>query len=246
MLNSRHNAEKTQLIVLGTRQNLRQLPPIAVEFMGAEITAATKVKNLGVTFDQRLSFSDHITEVVSRGTGILSSLSHCKHSLPRNTVITLVQALAVSVVRYCISVYGGCGVTQLARVQRLLNFAARVISGRRKYDHISDVLRSLRWLSAENMWRFHSVMLLKKMLVAGQPESLRGQIVTRGSVHGRNTRQADALETPAIRTESGRRRFLYSAVSFYNSLPPDLQNLEPQQFKTRYRKWLLRKQNGEA
>ena len=240
------NAEKTQLIILGTRQNLRQLPPTAVEFMGTEVTAAHTAKNLGVTFDQSLSFSDHVTEVVRRGTGVLSSLSHCKHSLPRSVLTTLVQAGAVSVIRYCISVYGGCGATQLARVQRLLNFGARVISGRRKYDHISDVLKNLRWLSAENMWRFHAVTLLKKMLVTGQPESLRERVVTRGSVHGRATRQADALETPAIRTESGRRRFLFSAVSLYNSLPPTLRDLGPQQFKIQYRKQLLRAQYGET
>ena len=63
------NAEKTQLIILGTRQNLRPLPPIAVEFMGTEVTAAHTAKNLGVTFDQSLSFSDHVNEVVRRGTG---------------------------------------------------------------------------------------------------------------------------------------------------------------------------------
>ena len=98
-------------------------------------------------------------------------------------------------------------------------------------DHISNVLKNLRWLSAENMWQSHAVTLLKKMLVTGQPESLRERVVTRGSVHGRATRQADALETPAIRAESGRRRFLFSAVSLYNSLPPTLRDLGPQQFK---------------
>ena len=239
------NAEKTQLIVMGTRQTVRQLPEISVTFMGANITGAPTAKNLGVTFDQNLSFSDHVTDVVRRGTGVLIGLSHCKHSLPRGTITTLVQALAVSIIRYCISVYGVCGATQLARVQRLLNFGARVISGRRKYDHISDVLRSLGWLSAENMYRFHSLTLLKKLLVTGQPESLRDRIVTRGSVHGRQTRNADALETPAIRTESGRRRFLYSAVLEYNSLPPVLRDLDANRFKAQYRKWLLRVQNGD-
>lgn len=240
------NADKTQMIVLGTRQNLRQLPPISVEFMGARVTGTPTVKNLGVTFDQSLTFTDHVTDVVRRATGVLSGLSHCKHSLPRDTLVVLVQALAVSIIRYCISVYGSCGVTQLARIQRLLNFGARVISGRRKYDHISDVLRNLKWLSAENLWRYHSVNLLKRLMVTGQPESLREGIATRGSVHGRTTRQANDLETPVIRAESGRRRFLYSAVTTYNSLPPALRDLGPRQFKAQYRALLLREQYGES
>ena len=73
--------------------------------------------------------------------------------------------------------------------------------------------------------RFQSVMLLKKMLITGQPESLRDRITSRGSVQGRSTRQANLLDTPMIRTEAGRRRFLYSTVTIYNELPTTLHDL---------------------
>ena len=114
-----------------------------------------------------------------------------------------------------------------ARVQKLLNFGARVISGRRIYEHISDVLKDLQWLSAENLWRYHSLTMLRRTFHSGQPESLRSGIMTGGSVHDRSTRQADSFETSAIHTESGRRRFLYSTVSMYNSLPRELPELPP-------------------
>ena len=138
------------LIIVGTKQNLHNLPPITVNFMGTGITGSPSVKKLGVTFDQNLTFTDHVTDVARRCTGVLSGLSRCRHAPPRETLTTLVQALAASSIRYCISVYGVCGVAQRARLQKLLNFRARVVSGRRKYDHISDVLKELQWLSAEN------------------------------------------------------------------------------------------------
>ena len=152
----------------------------------------------------------------------------------------------MSSIRYCISVYGTCGATQRARLQKLLNFGARVVSGRRKFDHISDVLKDLQWLSADNLWRFHSLTVLRRMLHTGQPESLRNSIVTRASVHNRSTRQANSLETPFIHTESGRRRFLYSAVSEYNALPETPRDLSPAQFRVQYRDHLLRTQYGDA
>ena len=46
----------------------------------------------------------------------------------------------------------------------------------------------------------------------------------------------------ATRTESVRRRFLFSVVSVYNSLPPALRDLGPRQLKTQYRKRLLQAQ----
>ena len=239
------NASKTQLIVVGTGQSLSMMPQIQVEFMGATILGSRTVKNLGVVFDQNMTFSAHVDDFVRRCTGLLSGLSHSRHSLPQSTLSTIVQALAVSPVRYCISVYGVCGTTQIARLQKLLNFGARVISGRRKYDHISDVLEDLKWLTAGNLHLYHSLTSLKHMLSTGQPETLYSSLVSRGDIHHRMTRQADRLDRPAIRTDSGRRRFLFSAVTAYNALPQSLRDMAPRRFRWKLRKHLLANQNGD-
>ena len=238
------NASKTQLIVLGTCQNLRVMPQIQVEFMGAMVVGSRTVKNLGVVFDQNMTFSAHVDDVVRRCTGLLCGLSHSRHSLPRDTLQTIVQALVVSTLRYCISVYGVCGITQMARLQKMFNFGARVISGRRKYDHISDVLKDLNWLTVGNLHQYHSLTLLKQILFAGQPESLYSSLVTRGDIHHRVTRQADRLDRPVIRTDSGRRRFLFSAVTAYNALPQSLRDMGPRRFRPELREYLLTKQSG--
>ena len=239
------NASKTQLIVIGTGQNLRTMPHIQLEFMGTTILSSRSVKNLGVVFDQNITFLAHVDDVVRRCTGMLIGLSHCRHALPQDTLSTVVQALVVSSIRYCISVYGVCGSTQMARLQKLLNFGARVISGRRKFDHISDVLKLLKWLTAENLHRYHSLTLLKRILSTGQPETLHNSLVTRGDIHHRLTRQADRLDRPVIRTESGRRRFLYSAVTAYNALPQNLREQGPRLFQRNLRKHLLASQSSD-
>ena len=170
-------------------------------------------------------------------------VSHCRHSLPQYLLLTLVQSLVVSSVRYCISVYGSCNQTQTARIQKLLNFGARVISGRRKYEHISDVMRDLCWLSAHNLYVYHSLMLLKRVVATGDPASLYGQLATRGEMHRRETRQSQQLHTPSIHSESGRRRFMYSAVRRYNELPADIRELDPICFKSELRQHLLSSQD---
>ena len=120
--------------------------------MGATVACSPTVRNLGVVFDQHMTFSAHIDDVVRKCTGALCGLSHSRHCLPQSTLVRLVEGLVVSLMRYCVVVYGSAGnKTQLGRLQRLLNFCARVISGRRKYDHISYVLRELGWLTASNM-----------------------------------------------------------------------------------------------
>ena len=85
---------------------------------------------------------------------------------------------------------------------------------------------------------------LKRMLVTSEPVRLAGDLVTRGDVHRRATRNADHLVTPVIRSESGRRRFRYSIVSAYNSLPPAIRDMSSAAFSKRLKEHLLAKQRG--
>ena len=240
------NAQKTQMIIFGSRQNLSRLPPISVHFMGATVAVSPTVSNLGVTFDQRMSFSAHVDDIVRKCTGMLCGLMHAKHYLPKSVLITLVQALVVSRLRYCIAVYGCCNSTELKRVQKLLNFAARVISGRRKFDHISDVLGQLNWLSADNLYMYHGLTLLKRVLATSEPEVLSRGLTTRGEVHQRVTRNADLLVTPTIHSEAGRRRFRYCMVAAFNDLPSAIREANTTTFKNEVRKHLQSKQRGNV
>ena len=233
------NAAKTQLIVLGTPEMTRRLPPITINFCGSTITSSDTVKNLGVWFDSDMSFVTHTSDVVRRCTGTLCGLSHSRNSLPATVMVTLVQGLVLSIIRYCLSVYGASNVTQRKRLQKMVRFAARVVSGRRKYDRVSDVINELGWLHTESLFRYQSIVLVNKMLATSEPQQFATCLVTRQSVHGRDTRYNDMLVTPTVRSESGRRRFLYSAVSGYNELPADLRALSQARFKPALREHLF-------
>ena len=231
---------KTQALVLGTPAMLRGLPPVSLNFLGTVVPDSRVVKNLGVIMDCHLNFQPHVDQITSKCTGILVGLMHAKHVIPKNTIVTIVQALVTSVVRYCISLYGTCNATQLHRVQKVLNFGARVISGRRKYDHISDVFRELNWLDATSLVMYHRLCLIHAAVTTGRPESIASSIGTVAQ-HHYQTRGATQLVLPRIRTELGRRRLCYSGVHCYNRLPfvTNTRN-----FKTQLRRHLLRVQHG--
>ena len=235
------NGSKTQVLVLGTPALLRGMPPVAINVMGTVIPDSRVVKNLGVIMDTHLNFRAHIDHITAKCTGILIGLIHAKHVIPARALPTIVQALVNSVIRYCMSVYGTCTDTQLHRVQKLLNFGARVISGRRKYDHISDVLKDLRWLDAHNLVRYHRLCLVHSVDTTGRPESIADTLGD-AAQHQYMTRAAGNHVLPRIRTEAGRRRLCYSAVQDYDSLPI---NVNARSFRAQLRKHLLRDQCGQ-
>ena len=227
------NAGKTKLLVIGTRQMLRGLPPVTLHVGSARIVESETAKNLGVVFDRHLSFEPHVDELVSRCNGLLIGLHHAKHRLPSDVMPTVINGLVLSIVRYCLPVYGSAPKQAMHRIQKVLNFCARVISGRRKYDHISDVLSQLGWLSAHNLCLYRCLCLLRQALATGEPATIAQSLTTTSQVHDRSTRASERQQfrPPAIRTETGRRQFMYRAVAAYNALPKPVREGSKRQLK---------------
>ena len=216
------NASKTQLIVLGNRQNLRTVPNFEVAFRGTSLVPCSEVKNLGVIFDRHLSWDNHVGAVSQRCNGMLIALSHARRSLPHAIVSMLVSALVLSQIRYSLPVYGNGTKKNMDRIQKILNFAAKVIYGRRKFDHVSDLREQLGWLPAQLMADHATLCLAQKVLVSGEPSSLAVTLRYNRDSRQRNTRQDDLLHVPRSRTETGKRRFCVRAPALHNSLSSDL------------------------
>jgi len=101
----------------------------------------------------------------------------------------------------------------------ILNFCARVVTGRRKYDRVSHVFKDLKWF-AEQLVFYHRVCSVHNIIVIGQPEDIAmtlGDVASRRHDHA--TRRASDITLPRIRIGAGRRRLCYNAVQDYNRLP---------------------------
>ena len=234
------NTNKTELIMFGSRQNCRGLDPISIRFREDTIREGPTVRNLGVIFDKHLTWDSHVSALVQKCNGILIGLSHVRHHIPSELLPTVVSALVLSHVRYCLSVYGNGSDKNIQRLQKVINFALRVVSGRRKFDHISDVREELGWPTARQLFEIHSLNFLHKIRCTGEPETISSQILTNSSLRSRSTRRDTDLALPRVRTEAGRRRLLYSIAQLYNRLPHDFRSLSMGSFKRSVSEWFLR------
>ena len=233
------NASKTELIAFGNRQNLRTLQNFEVAFRDTNLVPCNEVKNLGVIFDKTLSWDSHVGAVSGRCTGMLLGLSHVRHQLPQGVIASLVTALVLSQVRYCISVYGNGTKKNVARVQKVLNFAAKVIFGRNKFDHVTDLRQRLGWLRAEQLADYTTLCLAHKVLQSGEPELLAAVLRQNADVRERNTRQDGLLHVPRSRTEAGKRRFSSRAPALHNQLLPHLTGLTGRRFQRELKRMML-------
>ena len=127
----------------------------------------------------------------------------------------------------------------MQRIQKILNFGLRVISGRRRFDHISDVRDELGWPTARQLYELHSLNFLHKIRRTGEPLALSSQLQANSELRSRNTRQDADLALPRARTEAGRRRLFFNIVKLYNRLPLDTRDLPLTSFKRAARDFLL-------
>ena len=224
------NAGKTQLMVFGSRQNLQKLPDFEVSFRDAVLQPCAQAGNLGVIFDSALTWDAHVSELCQRCMGLLIGLSHARHCLPDGVIQMLVTALVISRVRYCLTVYGNGTQKNFDRLQKILNFAARVIFGRRKFDHVTDLREKLGWITPRTMSDLQTLITAHKAIQRGEPAELANLFIVNSTVRAKTTRQDHQFQLPRPRLETGRRRFGYRAAALLNRLPGDAIEQRPAKF----------------
>jgi len=73
-----------------------------------------------------------------------------KENFDKSTRIEVVETLVLSLINYCSRIWGSTNKTQIKRVQKLQNFAAKVAHGNsRKYDYATPIINELKWLKVE-------------------------------------------------------------------------------------------------
>ena len=133
---------------------------------------------------------------------------------------TIINALVFSKLYYCSSVWSSTSACNIRKLLYVQNFAARTICNVKKYDHISPVLRNLRWLPVKTQLYCRDATLTFKCMTDQAPEYLTSMYITRGSVSGRITRNFQRLNIPLFKTATGQKTFYYKSVSIWNKLDP--------------------------
>ena len=183
------NPDKTTLLVIGVPQLTRSLlsiPP--VKLLGKEIKPVTVAKDLGVIIDSSLSFNEHVTKTVSDCLHRLIRINRIKHLLDRKTLLSLINDFVFSKLFYCSSVWSNASKTNVKRLQLVQNFVGRIVLGLRKYDRISEGLKSLKWLPIADKLFLNDSVMVQKCLIGRALDYLSQKLTRRLDLHNRNTR----------------------------------------------------------
>ena len=119
---------------------------------------------------------------------------------------------------YCSNVWANTTNKNVRKLQAVQNFACRIVSGAKKYDHVTPLLKSLSWLPVKDQLYYRQAIMAFKCMTGHAPEYLTSQFITREQVSERTTRSSQKLNIPLFRTASGQRTFYYRTVKLWNNL----------------------------
>ena len=158
------NDAKTEAIVFASKHNMKMVSEldISVTVSGEIIKPAITLKALGALMDSEMSMHDQISSVVRSCYHHLRQIRRIRHHLDVTTCKTVVQATITSCLDYHNALLAGVTSKEQHRLQLVQNHAARLITGVRKHDHISPVLKQLHWLPLQQRIQFKVLSFVYK------------------------------------------------------------------------------------
>ena len=136
------NSDKTQLIWLGSRQQLLKVNPDSILLGASTVRFQSLVVDLGVVLDSNLSMRDHVSRLCRTSYYQPRQLRVIRRSLTTRACTQLVLALVNSRLDYCNSLLSGITDQLLSQRQSVLRASARLVLQRRNIELTLHVFKS--------------------------------------------------------------------------------------------------------
>jgi len=226
------NMDKTELLWAGTRHSLSLVGGSfpSLQLAGDTIHPSQHVRVLGVVISADLSLDKHVTNISATYFYHLCRLRHIRRALSKESAATLVHAFVMSRVDYCNVVFAGAPKAVINKLQRVLNAAARVVSGTRKFDRgLTQLLHvELHWLDVPERIKYKLSMIRRRCLNGTAPQYLAAHCIPVSATESRQHLRSAAshqLIVPSYPLSSyGRRAFSVVGSTMWNSLPKQLRD----------------------
>lgn len=138
--------------------------------------------------------------------------------MDQSTPMYVVNAFIFCKLSYCSTVWSNTSKENIKKLQLVQNYACRIITGLKKYNHILETLKSLKWLHVKEKLLFNDLVMVYKCTNNLTPEYLSEQFQYHSEIHQRDTRQECDLTLPKCTLATGQRAFAFCGAKIFNSL----------------------------
>lgn len=232
------NNDKTEFFIAVSVHNKQFIPPVTLQVGSDIIHPSDTVRNLGIIFDTHMTMTPQISALCSSLNLHLRNITRIRRYLDFNTCNHIVRSLILNRFDQGNAVLLGCNVTDITKLQRLQNWAAKLIFRAKKYDHASPFLHQLHWLPVKERIAFKILLCVFKAIHGIAPDYLSALLTWYAPDKGglRSSTDSTVLYVPRIRSRdlqsAADRTFAITAPTMWNHLPQYIRlSSSPEMFK---------------
>ena len=237
------NDEKTEAMLVGSRQAINLTDAESIQIGGKNILLNPHVKNLGVFLDNTLSMEQHISHLCRSAYLAMRQIASIRRYLTEKNTVQLVCSFVLSRLDYCNATLAGLPATHIARLQRIQNNAARLVLEKSKRQHVTPLLKQLHWLPIQTRIDYKLATLAFRHFDGSLPQYLSSRLDIYQPSRSLRSSNDRLLRVPRWKLKSfGYRSFSYQGPVVWNSLPIDLKlSSSLSSFKSRLKTHLFKK-----
>ena len=217
------NDDKTEAILINPKSFTVDISCIRIGT--EEINFNESAKNLGVIFDKDLNLSNHISNLCKNVYLEIRRLRHMSTFVDESSLKTLASSFILSRLDYCNSIFKNLPKCQLDKLQKLQNYAARVVMKKTMREHVTPMLKHLHWLPVHARIDYKIAVIIYKCINNLAPSYLSH--IVEPYVPSRNLRSSNLNLIKQHKSKFktlGDRALKIHASSVWNSLPLNIKN----------------------
>ena len=222
------NTEKSSVMLIGKKTQIRD-NNLNIYINNVLVNETNCTKYLGLFIDTILSWDvqcDNLCRHISGKIAVLRRVS----SFIKPSIMKLIYDRTIQpVIDYGYSVWYNTISKNLKKLQKVQNYAARIISGNFDYINVRSIslIRSLKWMTISERCEYFTALLMFKAINGLVPNYLSDSIVMAGESHDRDTRLSESLDVhiPSHNSSALKRSFIYNGSVLWNALPEEIKTV---------------------
>ena len=215
-------------MVVGSRPKLKRISDEVSEqpsffINGTQIETVERTKYLGVQLDCHLVWDEHIKCVRTKVSRVLGFLKYAKKFLPQDTLSKMYREIVEPHIRFCCSVSGCCGKTQIDILQRLQNRAARTVMNSSYHASAAGLIKRLGWPTISDIILGETATIMFKSANSLVPEYLSELFVKNSALNTMRLRNTEAdWRVPLFKAANGQKSISFRGPKIWNQSSSDV------------------------
>ena len=211
------NPAKCKVMLLGAIDSKQSYPEVKLN--ESVLQVVDSITYLGVVVDNKLSFKEHVLEVIKNCSKTTNYFLRSSKSINLKSRIDVYRCMVEPLYKYCPTLLMYVPNKYIQKLQILQNRGMRCILKCNSYTPVSLMLDCLCFLSVRQYLTYRTMCFIYKADRNLLPPYLKRNLVINSEIHRYETRSNNAFHVNKTNKECTKSSVFYDGVALYNNLP---------------------------